>query len=105
MATRRQRAKRGSLRTRLIALLSQSSGMRAREVFERLNGEQFHVGGKASLRERVSHELSRLHRLGVLNKNGSGGYILASRPAPANQGGEHVKHGQSATHLEEHAFA
>lgn len=93
----RQRPRRGSLRRRIIALLTESGGMRGRELSLRLDAERFRVGGKASLRERVTHELSRLQRLGVLKKSSSGRYELAAAaPVPSLA---------SEAPLEEPAFA
>lgn len=70
---------RGSLRRRIVEIVGSSSGIGGREVFEVLSDEKFTVGGKASLRERVAHELSRLRRRGVLTRSRDGRFALSKR--------------------------
>ena len=73
----RIRPRRGVLRARLIQML-RSSALTGTQLAGRLEAEGLRVGGKASLRTRVSHELSRLRRLGVLRKDESGQFQLAA---------------------------
>lgn len=75
---------RGALRQRLIALLTESDGLRCGEIVSLLNAEPFLIGGKELFRDRVSHELSRLRRLGVLRRSPSGRYrVVVSAPRAA----------------------
>src|SRR5262249_24765916 len=59
--------KRGALRATVLEILNGlPGGGDAQLVTERLRAHGFNVGGSTSLRQRVSHELARLSRLGVL---------------------------------------
>lgn len=73
--------RRGSLRMKVLGLLDRSTGLTSAQVTGRLEADGFRVSGRASLRERVSHELARLRRRGVLKKNDAGQYQVAERPA------------------------
>jgi len=72
-------ARRGSLRAKIVETLS-TNGARTADVAQRLSEEGFVVGGSATLRERVSRELSRLRRTGVVRRRRNGRYVLATNP-------------------------
>jgi hypothetical protein len=72
---------RGSLRHSVLEVLRATSGSNAIEVTKRLDQVGFRVGGTTSLRQRVSHELSRLRRLGIIRKRRNRKYVLNEVPA------------------------
>jgi hypothetical protein len=62
-------SRRGSLRNSVLEVLrSMPSGSDASEITKRLEVDGFRVGGVTKLQSRVSHELGRLRRRGVLRK-------------------------------------
>ena len=67
----------GSLRSRITDLLQQAPGLKTSELADRLLQDGFQVGGATSLRERVSHEVSRLKRLRLVRRGRGGRYTLA----------------------------
>jgi hypothetical protein len=71
---------RGSLRHYLLEALRATPGSNAREIANRLSQDGFRVGGVTSLRQRVSHELARLRRLGVLRRARNQRYSVKQRP-------------------------
>lgn len=78
------RPRRGSLRVRILQLLD-TAALTGREVAAQLESERFRVGGKATLRDRVTHELSRLRRHGILRRDPAGQYSSARTPAAVAQ--------------------
>jgi hypothetical protein len=78
-ATSRPRQSKGgsqvSLRTRVLETLRRVPGSNSAEVVQLLEGEGFRVSGVTSLRNRVSHEISRLGRLGMVRRERDGLYV------------------------------
>jgi DNA-binding transcriptional ArsR family regulator len=74
-----------SLRRRVLELLGQTTlGARANEIARQLEADNFHVGGATSLQARVSHELARLRRMGLVRRRRSKKYALARHETAAN---------------------
>jgi hypothetical protein len=74
---------RGSLRQRLVDVLRDTPADVV-SITKLLEGEGFVVGGATSLRQRVSHELSRLRRLGVVRRRRNRKFVLSDQvPQPA----------------------
>ena len=86
---------KGSLRSRITGLLQQTSGLRTSELAERLHQEGFRVGGATSLRERVSHELSRLRSLKLVRRRRGGRYTLARRGKDSAAGASKSAHSEA----------
>lgn len=78
---RQKRATRGSLRKELTEMLRGTPGLKAAELADRLHREGFRIGGATGLRERVSHELSRLRRLNIVQRRPGGRYKLMTPKA------------------------
>lgn len=72
----RARAKKVPLRVTVSAVLERTPGLRASEVAAALRDAGLSLGGKSTLYARVSRELYRLTKKGVLQRNESGGYVL-----------------------------
>lgn len=81
VVARRQRGTKGSLGSKLTAMLHGTKGLKTAELSDRLHREGFRVGGATGLRARVSHELSRLRRLKVVRRRRGGRYTLAAEKA------------------------
>lgn len=77
-ATRRRtpNAKQTSLRVSVLQALKESPRVTAADVTRRLEEQGIRVGGATSFRERITHELSRLRRKGVLRKYRNGRYAI-----------------------------
>ena len=76
----------GSLRSRITQMLQQAPGLKTSELADRLFQDGFQVGGATSLRERVSHEVSRLKRLRLVRRGRGGRYTLALATASDRAG-------------------
>jgi hypothetical protein len=81
-----------SLRTRILEIIGAAPQADRALVLEQLRQEGFQVSGATSLPIRVSHELSRLRRLGVLRKDRGGILTVVGKtrelaPAPRKEGG------------------
>jgi hypothetical protein len=72
-----------SLRTRIIEIINSTTRPNRAAVVQQLQQEGFQVSGATSLPIRVSHELSRLRRMGVLRKDRSGMLTVLANPRPA----------------------
>ena len=71
------RFRRTPLRATVLAALHRLSQGTAADVLANLQARGIKVGGSTTLRERVSHELSRLRRKGVVRRAANGCYEIA----------------------------
>lgn len=67
------------LRTRIIEIIGSATRASRATVVEQLRSEGFRVGGATSLPVRVSHELSRLRRTGILRRDRNGMFTVAAK--------------------------
>jgi hypothetical protein len=85
-ARHRQPAKRrekGSFRRTVLDALQKAPGSKCAELARVIEQEGFRIAGVTSLRNRISHEIYRLRRLGVVRRERSGLYVVAAPAAPA----------------------
>jgi DNA-binding transcriptional ArsR family regulator len=66
----------GSLRSIVLKELRQASPANTGDLTKRLETQGVRVGGVTSLHERISHELSRLRRDGIVRRDRKGGYMI-----------------------------
>lgn len=69
-----------SLRTRVLEIIGAATRPNRTLVVEQLQQEGFQVSGATSLPIRVSHELSRLRRMGVLRRDRNGTFTVPAKP-------------------------
>ena len=74
----RRPGRRPPLRSAVLNALKRLSSGSAAGVTRQLQAEGFQVGGATTLRERVSHELSRMRRNGLVARRANGQYEIAT---------------------------
>jgi hypothetical protein len=77
-----------SLRTKVLEAITERPGATSTDVSQAIAGDGFLVSGVTTLRNRVSHEISRLKRLGKIRKERNGLYVVGA----AVRGGDKRTH-------------
>jgi hypothetical protein len=77
-----------SLRTKVLEAIAQRPGATSADVSQAIANDGFLVSGVTTLRNRVSHEISRLKRLGKIRKERNGLYVVGA----AVRGGDKRAH-------------
>ena len=74
-----------ALRRRILSLLQHTAGgSTPAGLTRRLEQSGVQVGGTTPLRERVAHELSRMRRVGIVQRTPQGRYELRADSAPGS---------------------
>lgn len=80
-----KRREKGSFRRTVLDALQKAPGSKCAELARVIEQEGFRIAGVTSLRNRISHEIYRLRRLGVVRRERGGLYVVAGPAAPAEQ--------------------
>jgi hypothetical protein len=72
------RVKRGGLRRCVLEILRSSAPLNSAGIASQLADRGVRVGGRVGLKKRVSHELSRLRRVGLLVRRATGEYEITA---------------------------
>jgi hypothetical protein len=80
-----KRREKGSFRRTVIDALQKVPGSKCADLARVIEEEGFRIAGVTSLRNRVSHEIYRLRRLGVVRRERGGLYVVAASTAQADE--------------------
>jgi hypothetical protein len=81
-----RRREKGSFRRMVLDALQKAPGSKSADLARLIEDEGFRIAGSTSLRNRISHEIYRLRRLGVVRRERGGLYVVT----PTTPDAEHV---------------
>jgi hypothetical protein len=71
-----RRREKGSFRKTVLDALQKAPGSKCADLVRLIEDEGFQINGSTSLRNRISHEIYRLRRLGVVRRERGGLYVV-----------------------------
>jgi hypothetical protein len=84
-----RRREKGSFRRMVLDALQKAPGSKCADLARLIEDEGFRISGSTSLRNRISHEIYRLRRLGVVRRERGGLYVVTPTTADAEQAQAH----------------
>jgi hypothetical protein len=73
-----RRREKGSFRRMVMDALQKAPGSKCADLARVIEEEGFRIAGSTSLRNRISHEIYRLRRLGVVRRERGGLYVVTT---------------------------
>ena len=83
-ASSARRREKGSFRKMVLDALQKAPGSKCADLARLIEDEGFQIAGVTSLRNRISHEIYRLRRLGVVRRERGGLYVVAPTKASSD---------------------
>ena len=80
-----RRREKGSFRRMVLDALQKAPGSKCADLARLIEDEGFRIAGSTSLRNRISHEIYRLRRLGVVRRERGGLYVVTPTTPDAEQ--------------------
>jgi hypothetical protein len=80
-----RRREKGSFRRMVLDALQKAPGSKSADLARLIEDEGFRISGSTSLRNRISHEIYRLRRLGVVRRERGGLYVVTPTTPDAEQ--------------------